>query len=808
MKKALLLFLSMFSITVYGQFNCQSTKHAPASMQMTAPIDYNSRSDTADLVQLKLTIDSRDFANGQLTGIAEYQLGAKLPFSSLRFDLLGFTVDSIISLSGSLNFSQQGEHVVVNASAVAGQILQWTFHYHGSTTKDASGWGGIHHDGAYHYNLGVGFAANPHVYGRSLFPCFDNFVEKSTLDEMNIITTSGKVGVSNGIYVGTDTLSNGDLVWRWEGQAPIPSYLVSMAVSDYFKQSWTHDGRPFEIYGRAQDTANMTAGFVHLNDIYDAFVEEFGPYRFEKVGYALTITGAMEHAGMVHLPRTLANANLNGEDIIAHELAHMWFGNAITTKTAEDMWINEGFAEFGSHLYEEKVYSRSKYVQTVQNNQALVLKQAAQSDGGHLALSGVNQNQTYGTHTYQKGAMVAHNLREFLGDSLFSHAVKQLIATNTFGNYNANTFKESFENSTGVDLDDFWNDWIYNPGYHGIHAELTYGNNTNWASNQKSVQLHHLSAHLPSTYGSSQNTTPVNIYKHSYNNGYLGKVSLGTSENFPATSANGTYHTGQADLGTGSDYWISVNDSAESLGTSVYDSFKWSDLNGTTTLPRTGVKITPASTNNGLHGTFYVWHHIVEGLHPDGVTTSKDHFYFIGYEGAHDPPVSFNTALPFEVTLQYNTNANNGGLDADLKGQPGNQMTVGQSNSMRWMTGSVMSGVSNQTLGNFGIGNLSFTPQHLARYYFIMNTSNIGMDEQNGNGLKLYPNPSEGRLKIETNLGSAQLQYEINDMNGKLVDQGSLDHANGTSELSLSKEISPGTYLFRCEAGTEKFSVR
>jgi hypothetical protein len=399
-------------------------------------------------------------------------------------------------------------------------------------------------------------------------------------------------------------------------------------------------------------------------------------------------------------------------------------------------------------------------------------------------------------------------LREFLGDSLFSHAVKQLIATNTFGNYNANTFKESFENSSGVDLDDFWNDWIYNSGYHGVHAELTYGNNVNWASNQKSVRLHHLSAHLPSNYSPSQNTTPVNIYKHSYNNGYLGKVSLGTSENFPATSTNGTYYTGLVDLGAGSDYWISVNDSAESLGTSVYDSFKWSDLNGTTTLPRTGVKITPSSSNNGLHGTFYVWHHIVEGMHPDGIITSKDHVYFIGYEGAHDPPILLNTALPFEVTLQYNTNASNGGLDSDLSGQPGNKITVGESPFLSWMTGSVMSNVSNQTLGNFGIGNLTFTPQHLARYYFIMNTSNIGMEEQKEEGLKLYPNPSEGRLKIETNLGSAQLHYEISDMSGKVVDHGSLDHTNGTSELSLSQEMSKGTYLFTCEAGSAKFSLR
>ena len=807
MKKALLLLFTAMSISVFGQFNCQSTKLNPLALQSNAPINYNSRSDTADLVQLKLTIDSRNFANGQLTGIAEYQLGAKLPFSSLRFDLLGFTVDSIISLSGPLNFSQQGEHVIVNTSAFAGQTLHWDFYYHGSTTKDASGWGGIHHDGAYHYNLGVGFAANPHVYGRSLFPCFDNFVEKSTLDEMNIITPSGKVGVSNGIYVGTDTLSSGDLVWRWEGQAPIPSYLVSMAVSDYLKQSWTHDGRPFEIYGRAQDTANMTAGFVNLNAIYDAFVEEFGPYRFEKVGYALTITGAMEHAGMVHLPRTLANANLNGEDIIAHELAHMWFGNAITTKTAEDMWINEGFAEFGSHFYEEKVYSRSKYVQTVQNNQALVLKQARQNDGGHLALSGVNQNQTYGTHTYQKGAMVAHNLREFLGDSLFSHAVKQLIATNTFGNYNANSFKESFEISTGVDLDDFWNDWIHNPGYHGAWVELNYPENANWATADKQVNVHHLSAHT-GNHGATQKTTPIVVYKHSYNNGYSGKEDLGNTAFFTASSADLTFTSLTTQLGTGQDYWLSTNDSAESLGTSVYDTFTWAELNGTKTLPRTGVKITPKSNTAGLNGTFYVWHHYAEGNYPSNGTTSRDHFYFIGYEGNHDPPIDYTTELPFEVTVSFNTNPNNGGLDSDLNGLPGNQMTIAQSPNLKWKTGVPIANASTQALGNTGVGNITFTPQHVARYYFIMNTANISVEEGSINGLKIFPNPTNGMLKIQSNIRAAHFEYHISDAQGKIVDQGTLANTNGTSELELPEQCSPGTYLFTCEAGTTKFTLQ
>ena len=807
MKNSLVGLFVAFSSVVSGQYNCQSTKYAPSAQQSSTPINYNSRSDTADLVELHLDINTTGFSNAQLSGKATYQIDVKLNFTQLRFDLLGFTVDSVISASGPMSFTQQGEHLIVSYNATAGAVLHWDIYYHGTTTKDASGWGGIHHDGAYDYNLGVGFAANPHVYGRSLFPCFDNFVEKCILDEMNITTSSGKVGVSNGIFKAIDTLTSGDLVWRWEGQAPLPSYLVSLAVSDYHKQSWTHSGKTFELYGRAQDTANMTAGFINLNAIYDAFVEEFGPYVFEKVGYAMTITGAMEHAGMIHLPRTLANANLNGEDIIAHELAHMWFGNAVTTKTAEDMWINEGFAEFGSHFYEEKVYGRAQYVNTVQNNQALVLKQARQNDGGHLALSGVNQNQTYGTHTYQKGAMVAHNLREFLGDSLFSHAVKQLIASNTFGNYDANTFKESFENSTGKDLDDFWNDWIYNPGYHGALVELNYPENANWNSTNKEVNIHHLSAHTGNSTA-SQKTTPLVVYKHSYNNGYSGKLDLGNTAFSTASSADLTFTSQNMDLGAGEDFWLSTNDSAESLGTSVYDTFTWAELNGTKTLTRTGVKITPKPNTAGLNGTFYVWHHYSEGNYTSNGTTSRDHFYFIGYEGNHDPPITYSTELPFEVTIAFNTNSNNGGLDSDLDGLPGNQMTIAHSPNVKWKTGVPMANASTQALGNTGVGNIKFTPQHVARYYFIMNTTNLGVKEDTLDGLKIFPNPSNGVLKIETNIGAAHFEYQISDAQGKIVDQGSVANTNGTSELELPKQCSPGTYLFTCEAGTTKFTLQ
>ena len=213
-----------------------------------------------------------------------------------------------------------------------------------------------------------------------------------------------------------------------------------------------------------------------------------------------------------------------------------------------------------------------------------------------------------------------------------------------------------------------------------------------------------------------------------------------------------TYNSGTVDLGTGQDYWLSTNDSAESLGTSLYDTFTWSSITGTKTLAKTGVKITPKSTNNGLDGTFYVWHHRTEGRYEPNGTTSRINFYFIGYEGIHSPPIDYQTELPFEVTIPFNTNPDNGGLDADLNGLPASNMTIGQSPTMRWKNGIPIGNATTQALGNTGVGNISFTPKHVSRYYWIMNTANIGLNEMSNMEYRIFPNPATGELKIQAEI--------------------------------------------------------
>jgi hypothetical protein len=118
-----------------------------------------------------------------------------------------------------------------------------------------------------------------------------------------------------------------------------------------------------------------------------------------------------------------------------------------------------------------------------------------------------------------------------------------------------------------------------------------------------------------------------------------------------------------------------------------------------------------------------------------------------------------------------------------------------------------MANASTQALGNTGVGNITFTPQHVARYYFIMNTANISVEEGSINGLKIFPNPTNGMLKIQSNIRAAHFEYHISDAQGKIVDKGTLANTNGTSELELPEQCSPGTYLFTCEAGTTKFTL-
>lgn len=465
--------------SVKSQYKCNHKYHRSQLNQKAS----NTRSDTIDVLNYKVYLDITDYGNQKIAGSCEVQfVSLKNNITVLDLDLLQMTVDSITSQGQLLAFTYSDTLLSVtlplalNMEDTSSVIV----YYNGSPQGDASGWGGWYFQGNYAYNLGVGFDADPHNYGRVWHPCFDNFIERATYD-FSILTNAGKTSYANGYIVNDQVVGADSLVRTWRMDSPIPTYLACIAVGNYthvyqdYVSSVTANTTPVFLISEPADTNNFKASFTNLHGAIEAFEVGYGPYLWDKVGFHLVPfnSGAMEHATSIAYPRSTANGALTYETLMAHELAHHWWGNLVTCRTAEDMWINEGMASYSERLFLEYLYGYDAYINDIKLNHKEVLHHAHISDGGYFALSGVPHQITYGDHSYNKGADVAHALRGYLGDSLFFVGLKSFLAANVYQDVDATDFMNHLNTINGIDVTDFFNDWIFNPGFPHFSIDST-----------------------------------------------------------------------------------------------------------------------------------------------------------------------------------------------------------------------------------------------------------------------------------------------------------------------------------------------
>lgn len=467
----LILFAGWFFFMVQAQHHHCSHKQKSFSFRNNAE---NMRSDTLDVLNYATQLNITDFTNQIIQGFCTITFVPKMNnINSISLDLLKMTVDSVKTNNLLLPYSYNDTLLIAffPAALNIADTTDITVYYHGNPQTDPSGWGGFYFQGNYAFNLGVGFSANPHNFGRVWHPCFDNFVEHATY-ETTIITNNGKTSYANG-YLLNEQTSGSNLIRTWKMETPIPSYLACIAVGNYthvnqnYYSALTNTNIPIMLIAQANDTNNFKNSFINLNNAMQGFENAFGPYIWNKVGFVLVpfSSGAMEHATCIAYPLVAANGTLTYETLMAHELSHHWWGDLVTCTTAEDMWINEGFASYCEKLFLEFQYGANAYFNEVRKNHKQVLWKAHVDDGAYYALSGVPQNATYGSTTYDKGTDVIHTLRSYMGDSSFFAAMKIILANNQLQNINAQDFLAQLNALPNINLTDFWNGWILNPGF-------------------------------------------------------------------------------------------------------------------------------------------------------------------------------------------------------------------------------------------------------------------------------------------------------------------------------------------------------
>jgi len=426
--------------------------------------------DSVDVTDYDLTLDLS--AGKPFRGTAVLTVKLLRPLEHMHLQLLG-TVDSLL-----VNGTPMEDPTVamIPVSGIAPDTpFTVTVYYRGSGYVENYNFGGFHFDNDMTYNLGVAFNEDPHVFGRSMFPCRDNFTDKATYT-LRIKTRQGWTAECGGEKVSAEIDESGreHSVWRIEQETP--TYLVSVSQANYHRINKTVAGYPLTLGYTTQDSAGVVAAFELLDTVVPMYERCFGPYRWGRIGYIATTQGSMEHVNNIALYKSFMDEiTSRGQSTIVHELGHAWFGNLVTCRTEGDMWFNEGGASFCAEVAHEAVYSRQSATNYYQSYLEPVLRMAHITDGGYVALSGMPHSITYGSTTYDKGALVWHSLRSYLGDSLFYAAMRQLMADKAFGTVDAAEVRDSLSNYTGVDLTDFFDFHIFGKGFVDYELDWLYG---------------------------------------------------------------------------------------------------------------------------------------------------------------------------------------------------------------------------------------------------------------------------------------------------------------------------------------------
>ena len=400
--------------------------------------------------------------NGSVTVVATCTVDN---LSSISLDLMNsMTVDSVLVGGSRVSAEQFPSYfsITLDRTYGRGELITTVVYYHGLPGSSGFGSFAFSEDpsGApWIWSLSEPYGA------KDWWPCKDHPSDKA--DSVDIWVTCDstlKVG-SEGVLTAVIDNGDGSVTHKWRHRYPIATYLVSVAIAEYSQTAAWFRYSPIDSmlvlnYALPGSINSATSSLPQTLDMLRIYSDLFGLYPFytEKYGHSqFGWGGGMEH-------QTMTSLGGFGENLIAHELAHQWFGDMITMSTWPDIWLNEGFATYCVALYRERKYGLPDYwsYMTSQMNAALTAAGSV-----HVQDTSTVSSLFNSALVYSKGATVLHMLRHVMGDSLFFRAMKQYAGDARFRFKTASTrdFQSVCESVYGRSLAHFFNEWIFGERY-------------------------------------------------------------------------------------------------------------------------------------------------------------------------------------------------------------------------------------------------------------------------------------------------------------------------------------------------------
>jgi len=395
-----------------------------------------------------------DVARNTITGTTTITALATAPLVNFHLDLSGLTVDAITVNDAAATFTRAADELIITPTVALAfeQPFTVTVAYGGvpAPISDA----GVPFEGVGWLSYGEKgtYVASEPSGAMSWYPVNNHPLDKATYT-FRITAPKPYVVAANGLLI--DTIQQGTRrTYVWEARDPMASYLATVNIARFtVVRTKGPDGLPMLNFFPTALSSHLTRSFAPTTDMIAYYSELIGPFPFES--YGAIVMDAPFGGALETQTRPVFGRTATMETIIAHELAHQWFGNSISLASWQDIWLNEGFATYFHHLWTEHTKGPAVFKATMRGMYT-TMRARQLSPPGAPAIDGL-----FDSAIYVRGAWTLHALRLEVGDELFFKIIRTYYARFQGGNATTADFIAVAEEVSGQTLDDFFQAWLY-----------------------------------------------------------------------------------------------------------------------------------------------------------------------------------------------------------------------------------------------------------------------------------------------------------------------------------------------------------
>jgi aminopeptidase N len=425
--------------------------------------------------------DSNNIIKGEATITIKFKQNVNevnLDLVNKRNDGKGMTVTSVTKNGSVINFSQEAQRLIINDAGIKDAESIYTISYEGIPAD--------------------GLIISKNIFGHRTFfgdnwpnrahnwlPCNDHVSDKASVEFIVTAPEHYQV-IANGLQIEETNLPNHLKLTHWKEDVPLSPKIIVIGVAD-FGVNYVGDVDCVPLYSWVYPE-NKDSGFAHYaiaKNILPWYVQHVGPYAYKKLAnvQSKTIFGGMENANTIFYFEQSVNDKAL-EALMAHEIAHQWFGNSASETDWPHLWLSEGFATYMTHLYHEEKYGVDSFNNRMRTDRDFVIAFSKRKSVPVVdTTEGNNLLALLDINSYQKGGWVLHMLRRKVGDSLFWKSIRKYYATYAGSNASTDDLKRVFEEVTNQNLETFFKQWLRTSGQPKLNIEWSY------SSAKKSVTI-------------------------------------------------------------------------------------------------------------------------------------------------------------------------------------------------------------------------------------------------------------------------------------------------------------------------------